>query len=277
MKDPLNLSKKAVAPARPKARRTVLVVLGSLLLFALVVALIAVPVLRSRNVAFYVDGKAVIEDHIAAMVTDLPFDTTSDYYKTRTDLGDPSDPKMQYLVAGLKTEAVQRLIILHAQSDEAAQLGIVLDASAIDTAVEAYVKDHATADDVTEIARLHTPQMRSYIQLCAVSKAYEAKLTEDTTVSSAEIRQYYATWGWNYTDAAGRQLAFEQASARLAEDALANKKFQLILENRAQLLDKESSRVVGDTRYKEFMRWWDIMFGIQVPDSLQALKVDAGS
>ena len=97
------------------------------------------------------------------------------------------------------------------------------------------------------------------------------------TVSSDEIREYFATWGWNYTDAAGRRLTFEQAGTRLAADALANKKFQLILQNRAQFLKKESIAVNGDTRYKQFMRWWDIMFGIPVPDSLQPLQVDTGS
>jgi hypothetical protein len=75
----------------------------------------------------------------------------------------------------------------------------------------------------------------------------------------------------------GTPLTFEQASTRLAKDALANKKFQLILENRAQFLKKEIGLMSGDTRYKRFMRWWDIMFGIQVPDSLRSLQVDAGS
>jgi hypothetical protein len=116
--------------------------------------------------------------------------------------------------------------------------------------------------------------MRSYIQLWATSKAYEESLNKDTAVSSDELREYFATWGWNYTDSAGRQLAFEQTGARLAEDALANKMFQLILEDRAQFLRKASGLVSGDTRYKQFMRWWNIMFGIQVPDSLEPLQVD---
>ena len=63
------------------------------------------------------------------MIVDLPFDSTSDHYKTRVDLADPSDPKTQYLVAGLKTEAIQRLIIMHAQSDEALRQGIVVSPS----------------------------------------------------------------------------------------------------------------------------------------------------
>jgi hypothetical protein len=254
-----------------------LIIVASLLLVALVATIVAVPVVRSRNVAFYVSGKPVTEEHVSAMIVDLPFDATSDHYKTRLDLADPSDPKTQYLAAGLKTEAIQRLIVMHAQSDEALRLGIVVSPSAIDTAVEAYVTDHASPDDTTETERLRSPAMRSYIQLWASSKAYEESLTKNTSVSSDEVREYFATWGWNYMDAAGRQLTFEQASARLAKDALANKKLQLILENRAQFLRKESSLVSGDTRYKQFMRWWNIMFGIQIPDSLQQLQVDTGS
>jgi hypothetical protein len=250
---------------------------ASLLLVALVAAIVAVPAVRSRHAAFYVSGKPVSEEHVSAMIVDLPFDATSDHYKTRLDLADPSDPKTQYLAAGLKTEAIQRLIVMHAQSDEALRLGIVVNPSAADTAVEAYVNSHASPDDTTETERLRSPDMRAYIQLWATSKAYEETLTKDTTVSSAEVHEYFATWGWNYTDAAGHQLTFEQASARLAKDALANKKFQLILENRAQFLKKETSLVSGDTRYKQFMRWWDTMFGIQVPDSLEPLQVGAGS
>src|SRR5450759_893441 len=250
-KDDTDLSRKPTVQARPKARLTAVTIVASLLLVALVTTIVAVPVARSCNVAFYANGKPVIDEHVSAMIVDLPFDATSDYYKARVDLADPSNPKTQYLVAGLNTEAIQRLIVMHAQSDEALRLGIIV--------------------------RLRSPDMRSYIQLWATSKAYEESLTKDTSVSPAEVREYFATWGWNYTDSAGRQLTFEQASARLAKDALANKKFQLILENRAQFLRKESSLVNGDTRYKQFMRWWDIMFGIQVPDSLEILKVGTGS
>lgn len=264
-------------PARPRVRRTAFVLVASLLLAALVATIVAIPVVRSRNVAFYVNGKPVPEEHVQAMIVDLPFDATSDHYKARVDLADPSDPKTQYLVAGLNTEAIQRLITMHAQSDEAGRLGIVLSSSAIDTAVEAYIKDHASADDTAETERLRSPDMRSYIQLWATSKAYEESLTKDTAVSADELREYFGTWGWNYTDAAGRRLTFEQASARLVKDALANKKFQLILQNRAQFLKKESSAASGDTRYKQFMRWWDIMFGVQVPDSLEPLQVGTGS
>jgi hypothetical protein len=270
-------TRKPTVQARPRARLAALIIVASLLLVALVATIVAVPVARSRNVAFYVSGKPVTEEHVSAMIVDLPFDATSDHYKTRLDLADPSDPKTQYLAAGLKTEAIQRLIVMHAQSDEALRLGIVVSPSAIDTAVEAYVTDHASPDDTTGTERLRSPAMRSYIQLWASSKAYEESLTKNTSVSSDEVREYFATWGWNYTDAAGRQLTFEQASARLAKDALANKKLQLILENRAQFLRKESSLVSGDTRYKQFMRWWNIMFGIQVPGSLQQLQVDTGS
>jgi hypothetical protein len=278
LKDGVDSPRKPAVQARPRARLTAFIIVASLLLVAaLVAAIVAVPVAGSRNVAFYVNRKPVTEEHVSAMIVDLPFDETSDHYKARMDLGDPSDQKTQYLAAGLKTEAIQRLIVMHAQSDEALRQGIVVSTLAIDTAVEAYVKDHASPDDTTETERLRSPDMRSYIQFWTTSKAYEESLTKDATVSSAEVREYFATWGWNYTDAAGHQLTFEQASARLAKDALANKKFQLILENRAQLLKKESSLVSGDTRYKRFMRWWNIMFGIQVPDSLEPLQVDAGS
>lgn len=276
-KDPIDSSRRPTVPARPRVRRTAFVLVASLLLAALVATIVAIPVVRSRNVAFYVNGKPVPEEHVQAMIVDLPFDATSDHYKARVDLADPSDPKTQYLVAGLNTEAIQRLITMHAQSDEAGRLGIVLSSSAIDTAVEAYIKDHASADDTAETERLRSLDMRSYIQLWATSKAYEESLTKDTAVSPDELREYFGTWGWNYTDAAGRRLTFEQASARLVKDALANKKFQLILQNRAQFLKKESSAASGDTRYKQFMRWWDIMFGVQVPDSLEPLQVGTGS
>jgi hypothetical protein len=277
LKGGIDSPRKPAVQARPRARLTAFIIVASLLLVALVAAIVAVPAVRSRHVAFYVSGKPVSEEHVSAMIVDLPFDATSDHYKTRLDLADPSDPKTQYLAAGLKTEAIQRLIVMHAQSDEALRLGIVVNPSAADTAVEAYVNSHASPDDTTETERLRSPDMRAYIQLWATSKAYEETLTKDTTVSSAEVHEYFATWGWNYTDAAGHQLTFEQASARLAKDALANKKFQLILENRAQFLKKETSLVSGDTRYKQFMRWWDTMFGIQVPDSLEPLQVGAGS
>jgi hypothetical protein len=276
-KGPVESSRRSTMPARLKVRWTVFVVVALVLLFTLVGAIVAVPVVRSRDVAFYVNGKPVTEEHVSAMIVDLPFDATSEFYNTRVDVADPSDPKTQYLVAGLKTASIRRLIVMHAQSEESLRLGIVVSTSAIDTAVEAYVKDHALPDDSVEMERLRSPDMRSYIELWTTSKAYEESLTRNTTVSSDEIREYFATWGWNYTDAAGRRLTFEQASTRLAIDALANKKFQLILQNRAQFLKKGSIAVNGDTRYRQFTRWWDIMFGIQVPDSLQPLEIDTGS
>ncbi len=272
-KDGIDPSRKTIVQARPRF----FLIAASPLLVALLATIAAIPIAGSRNVAFYVNGKPVTEEHVSAMIVDLPFDETSDHYNTRLDLGNPSDPKMQYLAAGLKTEAIQRLIVMHAQSDEALRLGIVVSPSAIDAAVEAYVKDHASPDDTTETERLKSPDMRSYIRLWATSKAYEESLTKEATVSSTEVREYFATWGWNYTDAAGHKLTFEQGNARLTKDALANKKFQLILENRAQFLKKETSLVSDDTRYKRFMRWWDTMFGIQVPDSLEPLQVGAGS
>ena len=272
-KDGIDPSRKTIVQARPRF----FLIAASPLLVALLATIVAIPIAGSRNVAFYVNDKPVTEEHVSAMIVDLPFDETSDHYNTRLDLGNPSDPKMQYLAAGLKTEAIQRLIVMHAQSDEALRLRIVVSPSAIDAAVEAYVKDHASPDDTTETERLKSPDMRSYIQLWTTSKAYEESLTKEAAVSSTEVREYFATWGWNYTDAAGHKLTFEQGNARLTRDALANKKFQLILENRAQLLKKETSLVSGDTRYKRFMRWWDTMFGIQVPDSLELLQVGAGS
>jgi len=272
-KDGIDSSRKTIVQAHPRF----FLIAASPLLVALLATIAAIPIAGSRNVAFYVNGKPVTEEHVSAMIVDLPFDETSDHYNTRLDLGNPSDPKMQYLAAGLKTEAIQRLIVMHAQSDEALRLGIVVSPSAIDAAVEAYVKDHASPDDTTETERLKSPDMRLYIQLWATSKAYEESLTKEAAVSSTEVREYFATWGWNYTDAAGHKLTFEQGNARLTKDALTNKKFQLILENRAQLLKKETSLVSGDTRYKRFMRWWDTMFGIQVPDSLEPLQVGAGS
>ena len=277
VKDDTDSSRRPPVPARPRVRRTALITMVSLLLLALVAAVVAVPVAGSRNVAFYVNAEPVTEEHLLAMIVDLPFDATSDHYKVRVDLADPSDPKTQYLVTGLKTEAIQRLIVMHAQSDEARRLGTVVSPSAIDAAVEAYVTDHVLPDDTSETERLRSPAMRSYIQLWATSKAYEERLNKDTAVSSDELHEYFATWGWNYTDSTGRQLTFEQAGARLAEDALANKKFQIVLEDRAQLLRKASGLVSGDTRYKQFMRWWNIMFGIPVPDSLEPLQVDTVS
>ena len=194
-KDGIDSSRKPTVQARPRARLTAFIIVASLLLVALVVAIVAVPVAGSRNVAFYVNGKPVTEEHVSAMIVDLPFDETSDHYNARVDLGDPSDPKTQYLAAGLKTEAIQRLIVMHAQSDEALRLGIVVSPSAIDTAVEAYVNNHASPDDTTETARLRSPDMRSYIQFWTTSKAYEESLTKDATVSSAEVHEYFATWG----------------------------------------------------------------------------------
>jgi hypothetical protein len=276
-KDDTDSSRRPLVPAHPSARRSTIIPVVSLLLVSLVAVVVAVPVARSRNVAFFVGGKPVTEEHVEAMIVDLPFDSTSDHYKVRVDLAAPSDPRTQYLVTGLKTEAIQRIIVMHAQSDEVRRLGIILSPSVVDAAVEAYVTDHVLPGDTAETERLRSPAMRSYIQLWATSKAYEENLNKDTTVSSDELHEYFATWGWNYTDSTGRQLTSEQAGTRLAEDALANKKFQIVLEDRMQLLRKASSLVSGDTRYKQFMRWWNIMFGIPVPDSLEPLQVDTVS
>lgn len=269
-----------VSLVRPhEARTTRFVIASTSVLLLLIVAAVAiwVPVTRSRNVAFYVDGQPVTEAHVTAMMTDLPFDSTSDHYQTRLELLDPTDPKAQYLTAGLKTEAIQRLVIMHAQAAEAAKAGVTVNASELDAAVQAYVKDHTSQDDTAEVQRLESSEMRSYIELRAVAQAYENNLTRATTVSASDVEQYFATWGWNYKDAHGKQLTFAQAHQQLTKDALANKKFQLVLANRSQMLKDASALVNGDTRYKQFMRWWDIMFSIQVPDTLQPLQVDTGS
>lgn len=254
------------------------IALASVLLLGIVATVaVWVPVTRSRNVAFYVDGQPVTEAHVAAMMTDLTFDSTSDHYQTRVELLDPADPKAQYLTAGLKTEAIQRLVIMHAQAAEAARTGVTVSASDLDAAVQAYIKDHTTRDDTGEVQRLESSEMRPYIELRAVAQAYENNLTEATTVSKSDVEQYFATWGWNYRDASGKQLTFAQAYDQLTKDALANKKFQLVLANRSRMLAGSSALVNGDTRYKQFMRWWNIMFSIQVPDTLQPLQVDTGS
>jgi hypothetical protein len=269
----VNLSRRH----RTRVVRSVVVATAALLLVAVVAATVWIPVTRSRTVAFYAEGQPVTEAHVTAMITDLPFDSTSDYYQARVELLDPTSPKAQYLAAGLKTEAIQRLVVMHAQAVEAVKLGIAVSPSDVDAAVQTYVKEHATADDTAEIQKLESPDMRSYIELRVISKAYEDSLTKDATMSADEVQQYFATWGWNYKNAQGKQLTFAQARQQLTKDALANKKFQLVLENRSQLLKEVSTLVNGDTRYKQFIRWWHIMFGIQVPDALQPLRVDAGS
>lgn len=271
---------KTIAPVSPhKARsaRFVAVLLSVLLLAAATGAAVWIPVARSRNVAFYVDGQPVTDEHLTAMMADLPFDSTSEHYQTRIELLDPSDPKAQYLTAGLKTEAIQRLIIMHAQARAAAKAGVTVTTADLDAAVQAYIKDHTTQDDVAEVQRLQSPGMRSYIELRTTSQAYETYLTKATTISTSDVEEYFTTWGWNYKDAHGKQLTFAEAREQLTRDALANKRFQMILANRAQMLKTASDTVNGDTRYKQFMRWWDIMFSIQVPDTLQPLKVDSGS
>jgi len=262
---------------RSKAHLAPFAVLASVFTLGLIAVIIGVPIVSSRDVAFSVNGTPILQEYVSAMITDLPFDTTSTYYNTRVDLGNPSDPKIRYLLTGLKTEAIKRLIIMVAQSDKVAQQMITVTPSAVDAAVDNYVKDHATPGDSAEVQRLRSSVMRSYIQLQEASKAYEDELTKNATISSAEIKEYHNTWGWNYTDKAGHLLTIEQAGKKLVDDALANKKFHMILEDRARLLKSEAPLVDADTRYKQFMRWWDIMFGISVPDSLQPLTVDAGS
>jgi len=262
---------------RPRARTALFVILASVLALAVAAVVVAVPIVRSRSIVFSVNGTPILQDYVSAMITDLPFDSTSNYYNTRIELANPSDPKTQYLVAGLKTEAIQRLVIMVAQADKAAAEGISVSPSALASAVETYIKDHVTPGDSAEEQRLRSPAMQLYIQLRETSKAYEDEFTKNVTISSAEVKEYYDTWGWNYKDKTGHELTIEQAGKKLVEDALANKKFHMILQDRAQLLKSEAPLFDGDTRYKQFMRWWDIMFGISVPDSLQPLTLDIGS
>ena len=257
----------------PSHARTVIVVV---ILFALVAAGVVTGVrtiTASRDVAFYVGKEAVLNEHVSAMMADLPFDRTSTYYKSRLELADPSDPKTQYLAAGLRQEAIERIIVMHAQATKAESLGIALDSTAVDSAVDTYVSEHVASGDTREEGRLRSAPMRSYIELCANARAYEQFLTSKTTISPDEVRQYYATWSWNYTDSHGRVLTLEEAGQRLVDDALANKKFQMVLSDRAQLLEQTLPAVNGDTTYKKFMRRWDSLFGIAIPDSLQPLEV----
>lgn len=253
------------------------VILALLLAAAVTAFLIAVPIVRSRDVAFSVNGTPILQEYVSSMTTDLPFDNTSNYYQTRVELASPSDPKTQYLVAGIKTEAIQRLVIMVAQSDKAAKEAIAVSPSALASAVDAYIKDHVAPGDSAEEQRLRSPAMQFYIRLRETSKVYENQLTKSATVSSAEVKDYYNTWGWNYKNNTGREMTIEQAGKKLVEDALANKKFNMILQDRTRLLKTEAPLFDGDTRYKQFMRWWDIMFGISIPDSLQPLTLDTGS
>ena len=261
-----------VPRARPHAR--------ALTVVAILLALVAAGVVTgvrtitaSQDVAFYVGKEAVLNEHVSAMMADLPFDATSTYYKSRLELADPSNPKTQYLVAGLRQEAIERIIVMHAQATKAKSLGIALDSTAVDAAVDTYVSEHVASGDTREEARLRSAPMRSYIELCANARAYEQFLTSKTVISPDEVRQYYATWSWNYTDSHGRVLTLEEAGQRLVDDALANKKFQMVLSDRAQLLEQTLATVNGDTIYKRFMRRWDSLFGIAIPDSLQPLEV----
>jgi hypothetical protein len=268
--------KKLDTTTAPRVHSHARVVVACVVLLAIVAAgaTTGVQVVgASRDVAFYVGKEAVLNDHVTAMMTDLPFDATSTYYKSRLELADPADPKTQYLIAGLRQEAIKRLIVMHAQVAKAASLGITLDSSAVDAAVNAYVSEHVVSGDTQEEARLRSAPMRSYIELRANSNAYEQFLTAKTTVSASEVQEYYATWNWNYTDTHGRVLTLEQAGEKLVNDALANKKFQLVLNDRARLLEQTLPTVNADTTYKKFMRRWDSLFGIAIPDSLQPLEI----
>lgn len=235
---------------------------------------VAMPVLRSRPVAFYFGRTPVPQTFVAAMVTDLPFDPTSSYYKTRVELLDQTSSKAGYIIAGLNKEAAERLVVMYAQASEAAKLGITISVSELEKAVETYVNEHALPDDIDETARLRSAEMRSYITLREISTAYENRRTKETTVTSKEIDDYFAGWSWRYMSSDGAQLTFAEAHEQVTRDALANKKFQQILLDRSQLLSASLAEIKGDTRYKQFMRWWNIMFGIEVPDNLQPLQIE---
>lgn len=235
---------------------------------------VAMPVLRSRPVAFYFGRTPVPQTFVAAMVTDLPFDLTSSYYKTRVELLDQTSSKAGYIIAGLNKEAAERLVVMYAQASEAAKLGITISVSELEKAVETYVNEHALPDDIDETARLRSAEMRSYITLREISTAYENRRTKETTVTSKEIDDYFAGWSWRYMSSDGAQLTFAEAHEQVTRDALANKKFQQILLDRSQLLSASLAEIKGDTRYKQFMRWWNIMFGIEVPDNLQPLQIE---
>lgn len=235
---------------------------------------VAMPVLRSRRVAFYFGRTPVPQTFVAAMVTDLPFDPTSSYYKTRVELLDQTSSKAGYIIAGLNKEAAERLVVMYAQASEAAKLGITISVSELEKAVETYVNEHALSDDIDETARLRSAEMRSYITLREISTAYENRRTKETTVTSKEIDDYFAGWSWRYMSSDGAQLTFAEAHEQVTRDALANKKFQQILLDRSQLLSASLAEIKGDTRYKQFMRWWNIMFGIEVPDNLQPLQIE---
>ena len=235
---------------------------------------VAVPVFRSRSVAFYFGRTPVPQTFVAAMVADLPFDPTSSYYKTRVELLDRTSSKAEYIIAGLNKEAVERLVVMYAQASEAAKLGITISASELEKAVKTYINEHALPDDADEIARLESTEMRSYIALREISAVYENRCTKDTTVTSKEVSDYFAAWSWRYMSSNGVQLTFAEAHEQATRDALANKKFQQILLDRSQLLSVALTEVKGDTRYKQFMRWWNIMFGTEVPDNLQPLQIE---
>ncbi|MCX6085614.1 MAG: hypothetical protein NTX94_04145 [Caldiserica bacterium] len=97
-KGPVESSRTTTMPARLKARRTVYIGVASLLLLILVAAIVAVPVVGSRDVAFYVNGKPVTEAHVSAMTVDLPFDATSEFYTptcARTSSSGPRPKRMK--------------------------------------------------------------------------------------------------------------------------------------------------------------------------------------
>lgn len=259
--------------------RTVAWTAVTILVLAMVVALlVGIPVVRSRSVAFYVDGAPVTTRQLQAMKVDLAFDKTSDYYGTRVDIMDPSDPKTTFLNAALGTEAVKRLVIMHAQKKLAQELGLDPSAAEVETAFSTYVLEHAMPGDAADAASYDTPEVRAYVALTAAAKAYETYLQEAVvSVTPAELQDYYALWGWKETDAAGDPLTLEANRTFFENKALANKRYQVLLTGRETLFGQYSSRTQGDTRYKQFRRWWAIMFGNELPSDSQPLVVESGT
>lgn len=258
-------------PAQSSARRhriarltvvlAVIAALGAGFLF------IGLPVLRSKDVAFYVGRHSVTQTQYEAMMEDLPFDKTSTAYGSGADLLTLSDSSTsQFLQTQLKNEAVGRFVVMYAEAAKASASGITITGSQLDEANKAYLKDHTTSESsAADIKALQTPEMKAYIELITVSKAYEEHYTDSLSVSAGEIRSYYNQYKPNYVTSTGKQLSLQQASKTVEADI----RFNAMLGERERLLADNKDSVVLDTRYKQFLRWWDTMFGISIPDTLQ--------
>lgn len=271
----LSSHKLSSRPARTNVRRSVLVTTAIVLATLIVAFIVALPIVHSKNVAFYVGKDPVTQAQYAALMADLPFDKTSNFYGSRVELLNSSDSTAQYVESGLKNEAAQRFVIMYAEAAKASASGVAVSASQLDAAVKAYVKDHtASSDSAADIKSLQTPAMKSYIELLTICNAYEDNLTKNITVSENEIKDFYATWRPDYTDKTGKQLSLQQAYRKVRSDALATKRLQVITSERQRLLKSHSNAVQLDTRYKSFLRRWDTTFGIEIPDALNPMTVN---